>query len=113
MGLVMLAAPTAVFRSFYANALSGPNDVMTLVREDGQVLVRYPVLQKPLLRITSGLMDAIKLNPDQGFYTVRSAADGVDRLYAYMRLPDFPLYVTYGGEKARMWAAWRHDLAGC
>lgn len=109
-GAVIAVLPTSLFQKFYTEALQGPTDVATLVRADGQMLIRAPPLDGRLIRIRHGLPEAIAIDPEAGTYSVRSAADGVVRIYGYRKLPGSPLYVTYGGDEARLWEAWRGDL---
>lgn len=55
-------------------------------------------------------MAAIEAHPNAGGFSRRASVDGVERLYAYRRVGDYPIYVTYGLSYDVVWQAWRRNM---
>lgn len=86
------------------------SSVATLYREDGRQLVRYPVVDVPvnLSRDDPGLMHYI---PDQrGTYRIVPVSGRIERLYAFHRVPGYPVYVTIGMDIPDLMAPWRNRM---
>jgi two-component system NtrC family sensor kinase len=111
-GVIDVAVLPAFFVDYYQtlvdeSAGSASGKVVTLVRSDGQILLRYP----PLAAVPSHspvptvFLDAIRHAPDEGVYSTRSIVDPNSplRLFAYRRVRGYPLYVAAG----RSWSALR------
>jgi hypothetical protein len=68
------------------------------VRSDGLVLVRVPasVGAGPitLQRNPGGLLAAIKSNPLTGAFSQYASVDGIERIYTYGGVGEYPLYVS-------------------
>ncbi|HYD64202.1 ATP-binding protein [Azospirillum sp.] len=109
-GVVLLSAPVSALGDFYNSVSPRPGDALALIRADGQMVLRHPRVDAPLPRLEHGLPDAIRTAPDQGRYRYAGIADGVERVYAYRRLADFPVYVAYGADVAQVWAAWWNEM---
>ncbi|HYH21518.1 MAG TPA: ATP-binding protein [Azospirillum sp.] len=108
-GVVLLTAPVSALGDFHHSVGPRSGDALALIRADGQTLLRHPRNDAPLPGLDRDLLDAIHAAPEEGRY--RSAiADGVERVYAYRRLADFPVYVTYGADVAQVWAAWWNEM---
>ncbi len=85
----------------------GLKGVAALFREDGRQLVRYPTPPAPvdLHPGSPGLMEMIPA--ESGTYRVaRPRGGGGAHVYAFHRVKDYPLYVTYGVEEAAALAPW-------
>ncbi|MFE1601857.1 hybrid sensor histidine kinase/response regulator [Methylobacterium sp. ID0610] len=112
-GVVAVAIDPAYFRDFYAQVRESGLDTVSLLREDGTILARAPEIGGRILRTppTSGFLAALARAPQEGFYETASTIDGRDRLYAYRRLPHYPVYVTAGIDRATLLAEWRDAVA--
>ena len=109
-GLLVASVRPGYFLDFFGQVLPTADRVIGLVKATGVVLVRHPPIAsaEPLrLGPDSGLMRAIVADPDRGAFRVVAQVDGVDRIYAYRRVGDLPLYVTIGIAAAEGWAQWR------
>ena len=113
-GLIDVAVSPSIFEEFYA-VLAGEGSghpdgtVVTLARDDGQLLVRFPPLPNTATRAppTSAFMRAIAAHPDAGTYTSRSIVDRkADRLFAYRKVQDLPVYVVAGRSRQSVIAGW-------
>jgi two-component sensor histidine kinase len=47
----------------------------------------------------------------QGVFTMRSPDTGVERLFSFRKVQDYPVYVLYGIDRSTIVAAWLRDLA--
>jgi two-component system NtrC family sensor kinase len=110
-GIVVAGVPVSVFADFYASVLPNPNDVITLIRADGQVLLREPWIEGGLVRIRSGLTDEIAARPEGGSYRLTARTDGIERHFAYRRIGTHDLYVTHGTDIAQVRSAWLGEMA--
>jgi two-component system NtrC family sensor kinase len=119
-GVIDIAVLPAVFDDFYGalvgNAGSGAGRVVTLIRDDGSILVRYPALPGPPRRAgpTSAFHAAIIANPLGGSYDGRSIVDrgAPTRLFVYRKVAGYPLYVVAGRDRSSIVAAWRRSMIG-
>jgi signal transduction histidine kinase len=98
------------FQDFYAKLVDGsPDYTAALVRTDGVGLVRYPVPAAGDNR-DQNLLNAVAEHADGGIFRARSTVDGVDRLAAYDRLPNYPIYATVARSWDSIVAEWRHTV---
>ena len=118
LGVIDVSVSPASFEDFYA-ALADQSDkdgsVVTLVREDGRLLVRYPPLpaNAPPSPLPSTIfMQSIATNPDYGTYVSRSVLDEQTRLFAYRKVQDLPLYVVAGRSRHAVIVGWLETVAG-
>ncbi len=108
-GVISISVNPAYFESFYKAIAEDPTDSVSLVRADGLMLVRVPELA-PSRRMASGLMARVSDQPQAGTFSARGAVDGVERIYSYQRVGDYPLYAAYGLSYATVWATWRRNM---
>ncbi len=120
-GVIDVAVSPAFFEEFYAVLIGEGQDgvegkVITLLRDDGQILVRYPPSSGPLPQAskTDPFFTAVRTNPDEGTYNSRSIVDSgrPKRIFAYRRVLGYPLYVVAGRSRASIMAGWRRTIAG-
>ncbi len=111
-GVTAVAMRPAFFEDAFRAAAGtrGKQVGIALLREDGEVLARFPPLE-----------GSVRLGPETGFMqhglgraaaSYRSVAqvDGTERQYAVRRLSGFPLYVSYGVDMGAVLRPWRDDL---
>ncbi|WP_407526707.1 ATP-binding protein [Methylobacterium oryzisoli] len=112
-GVIATAVDPDYFQAFYAQVRAGELDTVALLRADGAILARAPASEPAVRRVPagSGFLTSVAAAQDRGFYLTRSAVDGRDRLYAYRSLPDLPVYVTAGIDRATVLAEWRESMA--
>ncbi|MDN3626995.1 hybrid sensor histidine kinase/response regulator [Methylobacterium isbiliense] len=112
-GVIAMAVDPAYFQAFYEQVRAGGLDTVALLRGDGAILARAPDSEPAVRRVPagSGFLTTLAAAEERGFYLTRSAVDGRDRFYAYRRLPDLPVYVTAGIDRASVLAEWRETLA--
>ena len=114
LGVIDVAVAPSLFDDFYA-VLAGEGtqdtkgNVVSLVRSDGQPLVRYPPL--PGLGLHAALSDrfmgAIAAHPESGTYLTKSVVDPSEtRLFAYRKVQGYPAYVVVGRPRSQVIAGW-------
>jgi two-component system, NtrC family, sensor kinase len=110
-GAVVVSVDEAYFAAFHRTIRESTNDVMALIRGDGLVLVRSPRLSaEPRAYVLPEFL-AATATADSGLYRNRSAVDGIDRIYAFRKVGNYPLYVLFGLETASVNRSWYEHLA--
>ena len=107
-GVIAVAVRPAYFEDFYALIGQTPGSFFSLVRDDGSILARYPLVPDRTQKLSpnSGLRTAISRGSNHGLYTIESEIDGVSRRIGFRRLPGFPVYALAGVTGAASRAEW-------
>lgn len=107
----------AYLSSWFDSVAVGANGVVSLRRaENGGVVLRRPFVpglaNKPL--VNNALHGQLEAGARSGTIRMLAAVDGVERVYGFQRLGDYPFYVTAGRATVDYLAEWRHTawLAG-
>ncbi|WP_144630641.1 sensor domain-containing diguanylate cyclase [Bordetella genomosp. 13] len=106
-GVVMGALRLAYFDERFGQIALGPNDTISLLRDDGLVLRQRcgePCGQQAST-VTPALMARYQASVHGGFV---DASDGVERYYSYVRVADLPLIVSISSPVDDMMLPWRH-----
>lgn len=106
-GVAQISLLPGYFADFYRSVLRGSSDVILLMREDGEVLVRTPANAAPERADIGRLPDLISIPDRNGTFRAVTPIDGVERLMARRKVPDLPVYVVYGTDVASIERAWR------
>jgi two-component system NtrC family sensor kinase len=110
-GIIVVSARPAYFSEFYRTVSEDKRFAASLVRSDGSLLVRYPLLPDlSVLARGSPFMRAVASNPDHGLFWGRGETDGIERFYGYQRIEGYPLYVAYGIPRNDVLASWLANL---
>ena len=109
-GLILVTESLDYFSGFWERVSPYPQHVAAIIRPDGEILARSPSagLASRLPR-DAPFLTAVK-ESETGLYRTPSAVDGVDRIYAYKRIGEYPLYIVYGVAIADVLAPWYADL---
>jgi signal transduction histidine kinase/CheY-like chemotaxis protein len=91
----------------------GTSEIVSLVRSDGAVLVRYPGPDAATNRLDAGsmLMKLMQSNADYGFMNGVSPLDGKARIVAARRMGELPVWLFYGIDRDAAFVAWRRDVS--
>ena len=118
-GVTIVSIAPEYFFNYYATLPISENNSASLVRTDGTVLVRYPALANPPVKMPpdSLFMRTMRANPDFGFVTTRSQFDGIERTFAYRKLPKYEVAIATSFANGAVVADWmtamsRHLLFG-
>ncbi|WP_188911702.1 diguanylate cyclase domain-containing protein [Aureimonas endophytica] len=94
-------------RALFAQAELQEDDVMAAVSTEGILLMRRPAAPQAIGRDFSGTecFRSAVLAPS-GFFRDISPVDGVKRIYAFQRVDDLPLFVTFALSERGVFASW-------
>ena len=112
-GAIAVSISPAYFMRIFGRAAEGPKAVASIIRADGEILARFPGTG-PAGRLgpDTGFARSTTEHPLEGSYTIGSGViDGVERVVAYRKLPDLPVYVVHGVSTASVRAAWIDRMA--
>jgi signal transduction histidine kinase/ActR/RegA family two-component response regulator len=111
-GLIAVSVDPVYFEAFYATLRESPQDSIALIRADGTMLVRDPPLPADgtVLAPDSAFMQLAREQPESGVFTARSRSDGVERVFAYHRVGDYPVYASYNTSMGLVWSHWRGSM---
>ncbi|CAO3413301.1 ATP-binding protein [Azospirillum doebereinerae] len=114
-GIIHATVDPDYFASFYRRVLGDSGEAVTLVRGDGQILVRYPMIRDESQALTlppnRGLLHNIQTQPEEGVFLNTSYNDGTERFYAYKKVGDFPVYVVYAVDASMVTGMWWRNMA--
>lgn len=110
-GIVIVTLFESYFSDFWNRSVSAPDTVVALLRGDGKFLARTPRIEPSALSVPvdTPLM-RISRNAEQGTFRTTSKTDGVERLYAFHKLPRSDVILVYGASVQVILAPWRGDL---
>jgi signal transduction histidine kinase len=110
-GVIIISANPGYFANFFSTISRDENFSALLLRDDGSVLVRFPPLPSPrVFSSDTPVMRAIAAEPDRGLFWGRGGIDGIERLFGYQRVGQYPLYVAFGIPMRGVLAQWRGNL---
>ena len=110
-GVIVVSARPDYFSDFFSTVSGDKNFSALLVRSDGSVLMRYPILPGALAFTSdTPVMQAIIAKPDTGLFQGRGGLDGIARLFGYRRLGSYPIYVVFGIPTRGVLAAWQANF---
>jgi two-component system, NtrC family, sensor kinase len=104
-GVVDIAVSPNFFMQFYDTLVRESGEgldgrVVTMIRDDGQILVRYPGFtgSAALIPPANPFFAAVRNSPNGGVYRNRSVIDSAapERLYAFRKVPGHPVYIVAG-----------------
>ncbi|WP_425605982.1 ATP-binding protein [Paraburkholderia sejongensis] len=109
LGVVSVALRNEYFARFYRDLTNqDPSLTLALYRQDGSLLVRYPAWpQGARPAANSAFTAAMRDKQLFGHVRLKSSVDGIERLLAFRRVGDYPLYVMSAYAISSIVAGWR------
>jgi len=95
-GVLVVSVSPEAFANFAEKLLNGQDSVLTLVRDSGEIMARYPNLESSLGQV---LTDRPFLDPRSGIsgaFRQVAAVDGKERIYGYYKSPDYGVNFVVG-----------------
>ncbi len=95
-GVLVVSVSPDQFAGFAKKLRIGGDSVLTVVRDTGEVMARYPAIDSSLGLV---LKDPPYLRPDapvSGNFRLVSAIEGKERIYGYYKLPEYGLTFLLG-----------------
>ena len=90
-GVARLRFPAKELLSLWSNVNLGPQSTISLVRNDGWLVARYPAPDEAVDLSGYELFTQHLKTADRGVYSTTSPVDEVRRVVAFQRVPDTPL----------------------
>jgi len=105
-GVLVAAIDSDYFNNFYRTFQLGPGGGISLLRDDGIVLVRWPIsTSNPDLSKSDLFTKHLKLS-SVGYYRIVSPFDGIEKLFGYEEAHQFPLVVTVAMSEDWVLSGW-------
>lgn len=98
-GVVVVSMDPFYFTNMYGSLGLGPKSIISLLRDDGIMLVRRTDSDQSIgIDVSNGpvFKKIINSGSDFGVFQATSQLDDTERLFAFQRLDDFPLTVAVG-----------------
>ncbi len=97
LGIVLAAINTDDFTNFLDNIDIGPGSTITVFRTDGALVLRQPMQDEYLGKTFTHLkLFSMPFHESPAGIFETNAIDGINRLVAYRKIPEFPLLVVTG-----------------
>ena len=106
-GVLTLFLPSPALEKIYSDIEFGDGAVVTLTRTDGQVLSRSRDLAAASGVSLAEPPGLISEAAPEGRYRRKSRTDGIERVYAYKKVPGYPLIVYVGQVVDTIFAPYR------
>lgn len=112
MGMVVALIDPDVFQTLYATTNTENEAFVSLFSSDGWILARAPSDAAMLARNWSDSPMFVTHLPMARSNTVRQvvAADGIERIYSYRALDDYPVVVSHGLSLTDILRPWRQGI---
>jgi len=109
-GVVVGTIELDYFRELFEKVIQTPRSVLALFHTDGTLLMRSPFHRGDIGRDMSQSDFFVHTRgTSDGHYEAPSGIDGVNRIYAYQRVGDYPLLIGAGISTKDALAGWWHD----
>jgi diguanylate cyclase (GGDEF)-like protein/PAS domain S-box-containing protein len=109
-GVVAAAVDKDYFNGFYRTFQLGPDGGISLIRNDGTLLIRWPLSDKSTdLSRTDLFSRHLKLS-SVGYYKIVSPFDGIAKYFGYEETPHYPAVVTVAVSEDALLSEWRKGL---
>ena len=111
LGLVTRGVEPVQFERFFATVTFGENSAISMFRNDGTLLARYPHIKQMIGKnFRQGpLLQSIRKNGNHATLHITSPVDGLDRLGAIYKLRDFPISLVATTTVSASLADWREQ----
>lgn len=109
-GVVFAAVSLDYFTRFWKQFVPSGGYLIPLMREDGTLLMRYPVSDNPERLDPNGPFVSRVRRAPRGLYTAVSQIDGIERINAYSQVKNYPLYISFSVETDTALQKWREEM---
>ena len=104
-GVIVSAIGVEAIRDFLARVAGRDGEAASLLREDGKLLVRHIPTKPMYLNPSSPSRQAMEKAPE-GHYQAKAVSDGVERVYAYSKIGELPIYANFGTPTRLILSSW-------
>lgn len=111
-GAIMVSLPESLLEEMWRNLDFEETSTISLIRDDGQLMARYPPAEGPTDLSQIPLFTDHLPHGDTGTYTSpRSPIDGVARVVSYRRVPGTNIIALASVGSSQAWAAFNSAVA--
>ena len=94
-GVVVGALRLSFFNEMFGSLDLGPNSGVNLFRSDGVIISRFPYGDADVGKTIAGTHNFLRFQREgSGSFVGRAALDGVERLYTYRKVGNYPLIIN-------------------
>jgi len=109
-GVLTAAIDSDYFNRFYKTFQLGPDGSISLLRDDGAVLIRWPFSDRSTNLAGTDLFSRYLKLSSVGYYRIISPFDGIAKYFGYEQTPHYPTVVTLAMSEDWLLADWRRTL---
>ena len=109
-GAIAISVNRIYFEAFYAGIEPALDQNVVLVREDGTLLAREPSTDLVTIPSNGPLMQAISRGATNGYFEAASQIDGALRLFSFVKVNPYPVFVGFGVSKQAALMVWWRNL---
>jgi signal transduction histidine kinase len=95
-GVLVISLSPEQFASFAEKLRIAGGSSLTVVRNSGEIMARYPAVESSLGKVVKGAVFLDAAAPDFGNYQRAATADGLERIFGYYRLPEYGMTFVLG-----------------
>lgn len=114
LGLVSSAIDLAYFARLFSELEVGESGMVSIRRsDDSRLVVRWPVVEEEVNKKADKTPPYLLISQGNSEGVIRyvGKSDGVDRIFAFFKIPEFPFYVLVGRGVEEQFAPWRKAAA--
>ena len=109
-GVLTAAIDSDYFNRFYRTFQLGPDGSVSLLRNDGVVLIRWPLSDMSTDLSKTDLFSRHLKQSSAGYYKTISPFDGIEKYFGYEETPHYPMVVTVAISEDWLLFDWRKTL---
>jgi diguanylate cyclase (GGDEF)-like protein/PAS domain S-box-containing protein len=103
------------FTDMFSTIDVGKQGVISIRDEEMALIVRYPKVANESGQVGARLVSAkataaIRSSPEAGSYTAVAPVDGIERLYSYRKIANYPLYIFVAQSTDDFLVPWRKEV---
>lgn len=112
-GVVVAAVNLSYFNQLFGSLDLGPHNGINLFRSDGVVISRFPYGDADVGRSLAGTPNMQRFQQEgSGMFVGTAALDGVERLYSFRTVGDYPLILNVAQSTDSILAKWYRNAWG-
>lgn len=109
-GVVVGGIPLSFFNELFGSLDLGPNSGVNLFRQDGLVISRFPYGDADVGKTIAGTPNLLRFQTEgSGSFVGKAALDGVERLYTFRTVGNYPLIVNVAQATETIAAKWTRN----
>ena len=109
-GVVVGGIPLSFFNELFGSLDLGPNSGVNLFRQDGVVISRFPYGDADVGKTIAGTPNLLRFQTEgSGSFVGKGALDGVERLYTFRTVGNYPLIVNVAQATETIAAKWTRN----